>query len=108
MVATDMGWYQPPADIILLENNVHVWFAWLEQSTFKVKHLKKILSTDEQIRAERFHFEQDRNRFIIGRGTLRTILGYYLGMEPSKIQFCYSSRGKPYLAENFAEGKVEF
>jgi len=33
------------------------------------------------MRAKRFHFTRDRERFIVGRGVLRFILGRYLYIE---------------------------
>jgi 4'-phosphopantetheinyl transferase len=63
-----------------------------------VQRLVETLAPDECLRAERFHFERDRRRFIVGRGVLRTILGRYLGLEPNHLQFCYGPRGKPALA----------
>ena len=34
---------------------------------------------DERARADRYHLDRDRTRFIVGRGSLRAILGRYLG-----------------------------
>ena len=59
----------------------------------------RILSFDEIERAEKYRFRKDRDRFVIARGTLRTILGNYLKIEPSQILFKYSSFGKPLLSE---------
>ena len=52
---------------------------------------------DERMRAERFHFEQDRRRFIMAHGILRMILSSYLSVEPNQLQFCYGHNGKPAL-----------
>ncbi len=82
----------------LLSNEVHVWRMPLEQSVGCVHQLLQSLSADEQTRAARFHFERDRRRFIVARGTLRIILSSYLSLEPSHPQFGYGSHGKPYLA----------
>jgi 4'-phosphopantetheinyl transferase len=60
------------------------------------------------MRAERFHFEHDRKRFIVARGILRTILGWYLGVEHSRLQFCYRKNGKPALADTFGKGRIHF
>jgi 4'-phosphopantetheinyl transferase len=92
-------WEPPPANANLLQNDVHVWCAWLDQSIPSLEWLTQTLSMDERMRAERFQFKQDRQRFIIGRGLLRTILGYYLGIEPGRLHFCYGIYGKPALAE---------
>jgi 4'-phosphopantetheinyl transferase len=56
-----------------------------------------LLSRDELTRAERFYFPTHRDRFIVARGMLRVILGHYLQLQPHRIEFVYSSRGKPSL-----------
>jgi len=63
---------------------------------------------DERMRAERFHFERDRKRFIVRRGILRTILGCYLSIEPSRLRFCYGKNGKPALADTSGKGRIRF
>ena len=57
-----------------------------------------ITLADECERAQRFHFEIDRDRFIVARGCLRVILGWYLEICPSEIRFSYTEHGKPLLA----------
>ncbi|MGE5659888.1 MAG: 4'-phosphopantetheinyl transferase family protein [Actinomycetota bacterium] len=91
-------WQPPPADLALSNHEIHVWLASLDQPAQHRQQLLATLAPEERLRAERFHFELDRNRFIVGRGILRTILGRYLQQEPSWIQFRYGGRGKPYLA----------
>ena len=39
--------------------------------------MQQILSDDERLRAERFHFDRDRMRFIVSLGMLRSIIGDY-------------------------------
>lgn len=97
MTSLDL-WSYPPPDLALLSNEVHIWRASLDQPAWRIQELAQTLSADEYKRAERFYFEQHRQRFIAGRGILRTILSCYLGIEPSKLQFCYGNRGKPALA----------
>jgi len=77
---------------------VHAWRASLDWPGIDVERLSRLLSLDERIRAERFYFERDRKRFVVGRGILRGILGCYLGIEPSCVQFSYGAYGKPALA----------
>lgn len=101
-------WSPAPANLVLLSDEIHVWRASLDQSAPQVQQLAQTLSTDERMRSERFYFEQDRKRFVVGRGLLRTILGSYLGMEPSQLQFCYGPRGKPYLAQTAAGSTLRF
>ena len=92
-------WHLPPPDLALSRDDVHVWRASLKQPPERGRQLAQTLSCDEMMRAERFRFERDRRRFVVGRGVLRTILGRYLGVEPGQMQFRYDPRGKPHLAE---------
>jgi 4'-phosphopantetheinyl transferase len=90
----------------LATDEIHVWFASLDQPALRFQGL---LSMDERIKAEQFHLEEHRKRFTARYGILRTILGhYYLGVEPSLLQFCYGKNGKPALADTFGKGKIRF
>ncbi|MBV8883220.1 MAG: hypothetical protein JO235_04370, partial [Chroococcidiopsidaceae cyanobacterium CP_BM_RX_35] len=91
-------WEHPPPELTLLSKDIHVWRASLDQPISCVQQLAQTLCAEEGTRAERFYFEQDRQRFIVGRGLLRAILGRYLSVEPSQIQFHYGPRGKPALS----------
>jgi 4'-phosphopantetheinyl transferase len=101
-------WEFPPEDLNLSNNEVHVWRFNLDLPAEQVEKLVATLSVDEKVRGDRFRFEQDRKRFIVGRGILRTILSRYLSIEPKQLQFEYSPRGKPKLAENFSKTKLQF
>lgn len=90
-------WEEPPADLAISSDEIHVWRVSLDQPAACVQRLAQTLSTDERSKAERFRFERDRLHFIAGRGLLRTILGRYLGLEPGRLHFCYSAHGKPSL-----------
>jgi 4'-phosphopantetheinyl transferase len=70
--------------------------------------LRPLLAPDECARADRFHFARDRNRFIVARGSLRTILGAYLQQEPAQLSFSYSQYGKPALADELAGNQLTF
>jgi 4'-phosphopantetheinyl transferase len=85
--------------------DVDVWCAVLDPSAAWAQWLVQTLSKDELLRAERFHFERDRLRFIVSRGLLRVILGRYLDMEPGQLHFSYGPRGKPTLIETPTDGK---
>jgi 4'-phosphopantetheinyl transferase len=60
--------------------------------------LAETLSASERQRADRFQFDRDRLRFIARRGLLRRILGRYVNVDPARLSFTLSSRGKPALA----------
>ena len=108
MSKIDRQWCSPPKNLKLSRDDVHVWRATLDRPAEYVCQLKRSLSEDERLRAERFYFERDRSRFIVGRGLLRFILSRYLEIAANKLQFCYSSRGKPELVETSSAYKLRF
>ncbi|MBD6614638.1 4'-phosphopantetheinyl transferase superfamily protein [Komarekiella sp. 'clone 1'] len=108
MTALNHLWLPAPTDLTLLPNDVHVWQIDLDQPEQQLQYLAATLSSDEIARAERFYFQKHRQRFIAGRGILRTILGRYLSIEPQKIRFDYQLRGKPVLADTFADSGLVF
>ncbi len=83
----------------LSPGEVHVWRAPLNVNAAQAQRLAQALTTDEQQRANRFHFQKDRQHFVVARGMLRVILGGYLKLYPEQVPIGYSSFGKPTLAE---------
>lgn len=79
----------------LTGSDLHVWCAALSGPLQKLTHYSSLLSPDETAHANRFYFERDRNRYIFGRGILRTLLASYLGKKASRITFLYGQHGKP-------------
>ena len=83
----------------LQENEVHIWRTGLDIAQSDLVELRQVLSPHEQERVDRFHFEADRRRCAIGRGTLRLLLGAVLKQPASKLQFEYDDFGKPHLIQ---------
>ena len=102
------SWSPPPETLRLGSNEVHVWRADLELKASGSQSLQQILSADEKTRARRFHFQKDREHFVVARGLLRAILARYLEMDPSQLRFCYSPYGKPALAWESGRNGLRF
>src|SRR6185295_9129337 len=62
------------------------------------------LSRDEHHRAARFHFDRDRQRFLLAHASLRVILGRYLNVAPASLAFAQNEFGKPFLINPEAAG----
>ena len=88
-------WHLPPKELVIRDDEAHVWLTELNLRPSLLENLKNTLSTDELARANRFHFEKDRHHFIAARGLLRVILGSYLQLKPHKLNFIYTTHGKP-------------
>lgn len=78
-------------------DEIHVWQVGLERDATSVRALLETLSPDENQRANKYHFANHRDRFIVARGTLRKILAAYLDIEPTRIAFSHNKFGKPVL-----------
>lgn len=57
------------------------------------------LSPDEYERWGRFHLEADRQRFLLARALVRSLLGAYVQQAPASLQFTRSRHGKPELVQ---------
>jgi 4'-phosphopantetheinyl transferase len=90
-------WLKPPAMPVQNEAEVHVWRATLDRPPKEVETYRSMLSPDELLRAERLIFPEHRRRFIVARGSLRSILARYLAIAPAAIRFEYGPHGKPRL-----------
>lgn len=66
----------------------------------ELQRLRSLLAPAEVERAGRFHFERDRDSFIIARGMLRTILSAYLELPPAELRFISNEYGKPALSDD--------
>ena len=97
VTAPVLPWGLPPQTMTLADDEVHVWRAVLDQPPSQVQSFLHTLDAEEQARAKRFRFEQDRQHFIAARGVLRDILGGYLNRAPASLAFCASPQGKPAL-----------
>jgi 4'-phosphopantetheinyl transferase len=96
---TETGVLQPgPASALALgSSDLHVWAFLLDQPGPSVG---EFLSADEKERANRYHLEEDRSRFIAARGTLRQILSAYTHVSPEAIAFEYGEQGKPVMRQH--------
>lgn len=57
-----------------------------------------LLSSEERRRADAFHFEHDRRRWIASRTALRILLGRTLSVAPDEIALETTPEGKPFLS----------
>ena len=108
-IVVEPVWQTGPKNPVLDAGALHAWCASLNPPPSVVSAYYEILSPDERERADRFYFEHDRRHFTVARGSLRKLLGLYLQMDPSDIEFYYGEKGKPSLAWRIAsENKRAF
>lgn len=77
---------------------LRLFWCRLDSTAGDVEALGATLSPHEWTRAGRFGRAELRERYIIGRGLLRRILGGALGAEPARVEIVRGRRGRPQLA----------
>jgi 4'-phosphopantetheinyl transferase len=88
-------------------NAIQIWKAPLDSlSTEEIATLEISLDPSERLRAERFHFEQDRKHYIGSRGLLRHLIAGQLNVAAATLTFEYGEHGKPALTAAFSHDKT--
>jgi 4'-phosphopantetheinyl transferase len=90
----------PCKENLLTTNDIIVYTIYLPNFIDLKSELTKFLNAPEHKRAERFHKEIDRNRFIICRSILKIVLAAHTSLEVKSIYFDYHFNKKPYLASH--------
>lgn len=98
MASVELLWKLSPSDIVIEDGEAHVWCVELDRPASRIDEVFRFLSEDEQRRANEFRFEEKRRHFIVGRATLRQLIGECLKANPVALEFSYTQRGKPELA----------
>jgi 4'-phosphopantetheinyl transferase len=81
---------------------IRLWWCRLDASPLQFARYEGLLSSPELARASRFGNPGLRNRYIAGRGALRTILGLVLGVDPPAVDIVRGGRGRPRLRDEQA------
>jgi 4'-phosphopantetheinyl transferase len=79
----------------LTAGTIDVWFVGAGAPSAVVDRLACVLTSSEQARAARFHFEADHRRFTVARASLRLLLGRCSGADPASIEIASPDGAKP-------------
>ena len=78
-------------------NDVIIYTIYLPDFINLKSDLEEFLDSTELDRAERFHMELDRNRFIICRSILKFVLAAHTKLDVKSIYLDYHLNKKPYF-----------
>jgi 4'-phosphopantetheinyl transferase len=92
----------------LAMDDAHAWIVPLDMPLQAHDSLLATLSSDECARAAEFRFNVPRRRFVVVRGTLRQLLGKYLGRQPTDIELTIDANQKPSLSGEDALSGLHF
>lgn len=94
-----LSWTQAQPSEMPAPDEVHVW-AISDPLDWEAAH--ETLISSEWIRADRFRFDADRERYLRGRLALRQLLGTYLNADPAVLDFTTGPHGKPLLSPDWS------
>ena len=101
-------WQTPAQFPMPRPDRVEVWAIPLDVPPECLAASWQPLSEDERERAQRFHHDRHRRRYVVARSALRQLLGRCLDEDPQQIEFCYGLRGKPALDPRWIASSLEF
>lgn len=78
---------------------VTLWWCGLVRPPDELARLRRWLSAAESARAARFGTDGLRDRWIVGRASLRHLLGEALDVAPAAVAIVRGTRGRPELAD---------
>jgi len=81
-------------------NDLEVYFSETKHLLPVYTDLKKYISVHEQSRADKYHFEEDRQTYVCCHALLRLMLSTKLHVQPSEISFVKGRNNKPRLKGN--------
>ena len=70
--------------------------------------LLELLSAGERERHDRFHFDVDRDAYLVAHALTRRVLATAAGVEPHSLEFVEGDRGKPELCAPAAALELRF
>ena len=77
--------------------SIHIWRLQLSQHLRLTDKFSELLTEDEIARSKSYLDEKDRQRFILSRGMLRSILAKYLSEPAENIRFAKDENNKPFI-----------
>lgn len=79
---------------------VDVWLAFYQSITDErlLGNLRTLLSDAEQRQETRFHFADDRLRYLVTRAMVRTVLSRYAALAPADWVFATNAYGRPEIS----------
>lgn len=89
---------------------VYLWFTFVEEIHDKrlLAEYKNLLPEEELEKLSRFRLHSHKQRYLVGRALIRTILSRYIGLDPQQIVFSREEHGRPYLLRSWKSPSPQF
>jgi len=87
---------------------IHIWQKILTPQLSTVQNYYNLLSESEKSTANLYRFEEDRTRYIVSRGALRTLLQHYISINTQDIELIENPQGKPFINPQQNKNDLQF
>lgn len=79
------------------DDEVHIWISYprIICDPLMLDRYYELMSDEERARQQRYKLAKDKHNALITRALARTTLSCYLGIEPKRLIFSKSAKGKP-------------
>ena len=81
----------------LSNNSISIWGIQVSKYSKNIENIYKILSINEQAKANNFKNKNHARASVLARGALRILLGAYENSAPEELNFSKTKDGKPFL-----------
>jgi 4'-phosphopantetheinyl transferase len=90
----------PACRLTITPSHIDLWLAFYDDiaEAGLLPGLRTLLSDDERCREQRFHFADDRQRHLVTRAMVRTVLSRYAAVAPADWVFSANAYGRPQIA----------
>lgn len=86
--------------LVFFSGNVEIYFGITKNLNSKHSSFGSYITSEEKLIADKFHFSEDRETYLLCHGLIRSILSMKLGINPSEVIFNYNINNKPGLPGN--------
>jgi len=93
--------------LALREQDIDVWLAFYDDiaDERRLSSLRMLLSDAEREQEKRFYFADDRQRYLVTRALVRTVLSRYAALAPADWMFLTNAYGRPEIANRADEAQ---
>jgi 4'-phosphopantetheinyl transferase len=94
----------------LPDHEIHLWLAHYQELDDLQLHatLRALLNDAERAQETRFHFADDRLRYLITRAMVRTVLSRYADVAAADWEFTLNAYGRPEIAQRHGVHGLHF
>lgn len=85
-----------------LNGNIDIWLTYYQAitDTHLLAEMRLLLTDEEREQETRFHFADDRLRYLVTRALVRTKLSRYVPLPPAQWLFTTNAWGRPQIAND--------